>query len=119
MAEIEIKENDLIIKIEGLRKIFALKSELTVSLNKILGVTADENGWENKAKFPALKVGGTGAPFYLGGRFLEDGDKIFYDLKKGEEAIVLLLEDDEYSKVVIGVQDAESAVSQIERALQR
>ena len=119
MAEIEIKESDLIIRIEGLRKVFALKSELTIPLNKILGVTADENGWENVAKFPALKVGGTGAPFfpYQGGRFLEDGDKIFYDLKKGEEAIVLILEDDEYGKVVIGVQDAESAVSQIERAL--
>lgn len=117
MADITIKEENLIINIKDIRKIFSLENKLTIPLAHIKGVSADENGWENRASFPAIRVGGTSTPFYKGGRFLVEGNKIFYDFKKGEQAIVLMLADDKFQKLIIGVDDAQAVVSQIEQAL--
>lgn len=117
MATVTIEKENLIIKIKDIRKIFSLENKLTIPFDHILGVSADENGWENRATFPAIRIGGISTPFYKGGKFLVEDSKIFYDLKKGEQAIVLVLADDKFQKMVIGVDDSQAVVSRIEKEL--
>ena len=55
--------------------------------------------------------------FYYGGSFVQDGDKVFYDLKKSEDAVVISLDDEQFNRLVIGVDDPDATVELIEKAL--
>jgi len=70
------------------------------------------------------KVAGTNADMlYYGGTFREggfwncDGDKLFFDLKKKEEAIVISLINEEFKRLIIGCDTPEKTVAVIEQAL--
>jgi len=43
-----------------------------------------------------------GETFREGGFWNTDGDKVFFDLKRKEEAIVMTLKDEEFNKLIIG-----------------
>jgi hypothetical protein len=70
------------------------------------------------------KVIGTNAnDFYYGGTFKEggfwnaDGDKLFFDLKRKEEAIVIALKDEEFKRLIIGCETPDETVAVIQQAL--
>ena len=57
--------------------------------------------------------------FYYGGTFLQRGDKVFYDLKKSEDAVVISLKDEKYKRLIIGVEDPDATARLIEKALNK
>jgi len=123
MARVIIEDGQLIIHMKGMRKFFALKSEVSVPLSNIESVTT---GLEWKDMPNILdKVSGTNSNmFYYGGTFREggfwnsDGDKVFFDLKRKEEAIVITLKDEEYNKLIIGCETPDETIAIIKQALE-
>ncbi|MFV0430055.1 MAG: hypothetical protein ACK5KO_11620 [Arachnia sp.] len=124
MAEVSITGEDLVITLKGIRKIGAFKSELTIPLANVRGVTADAGlptGWPGFTKapeWPGRKVLGTDFyGRYLGGTFVQDGDRVFWDVADPERAIVITLDDVEFKRLYIEVDNPDQTVLSIETAL--
>ena len=115
MAHIELTPENLIVHVEGLDKLWALKSSLSIPLVHITGAEinpsiADELGF-------GLRAPGTSLPGVIrAGTFYYHGNVVFWDVHSMENAIVINLVDEQYTKLVIGVPDPDTAVAAIRRA---
>jgi len=116
MARVKIEDGQLVISMQGARKFFALKSELSVDLNNVVGVTTGLK-WSEAPKLFTPKLGAFLAPNYLGGVFYQEGKQVFYDLRKKEEAIVISLKEEELTTLVIGCETPDETVNLIKQAL--
>lgn len=115
MATISINGRELTIDVEGLDKLWTLKSRLTIPLAHVRGATADPSittepkGWRGPGThLPGVIVAGT---------FHQDGQRIFWDVHNKAKAIVIELKDDTYQRLVIEVDDPPATVELIERAI--
>jgi len=116
MARLKIENNQLIITMQGARKFFALKGEITIPLNNVEGVATGLT-WKELPKILDKVAGSNANGFYLGGTFIQDGDKVFYDIKRKEDAVVISLKDEDFQRLVIGVENPNEVVDLIEEAL--
>lgn len=117
MATISIDDDDLIVDVQGLDKLWALKSRLTIPLTNVRGATADPSitsepkGWRGPGThLPGVVVAGT---------FHQDGQRVFWDVHDKGKAVVIELNDDTYQRLVIEVDDPHATVDLIERAVTR
>ncbi|MER6504559.1 hypothetical protein ABT218_35915 [Streptomyces sp. NPDC001455] len=115
MAHISIDDGNLIVEIEGLDKLWALKSRLTIPLAHVRGATADPG----IAKEPkGLRSPGTHVPGVVtAGTFHVDGERIFWDVRDPAKAVVIQLADERYARLVIQVSDPRTTVALVEDAL--
>ncbi|EOH63707.1 hypothetical protein [Enterococcus mundtii] len=119
MAKVEIQNDRLIISMEGVRKLWALKNEISTPLSNVLGATVDADVWEDTPKFGEKRMGVDAYGHYFAGIFVQDSNKVFYDLKRKENAVVITLKDEEFNRLIIGVEDPEATVAMIEQAMNR
>jgi len=122
MARVKIENEQLVINMKGVRKFFAMKSEVSVPLASIESVTTGLE-WKDMPNILDKVIGTNSNELYYGGTFREggfwnsDGDKVFFDLRRKEEAIVITLKDEEYKRVIIGCEKPEETVAIIKQAL--
>ena len=114
MSRVNIQDNNLVITMQGVRKVLSLKSELSIPLKSIVDVTVDSEASEKI--FKGWRIG-TNIGLYSGGTFYQDGNKAFYDLKRKEDAVVITLKDEDFDTLFIGVDDPEATVESIKKAL--
>lgn len=115
MATISIDHDELTVAVQGLDKLWTLKSRLTIPLTHVRGATADpgivgeSKGWRGSGThIPGVITAGT---------FHQDGQKIFWDVHDKDKAVVIELVDDTYRRLVIEVDDPRATVELIESAL--
>lgn len=115
MTEVEIAGGALIVRVKGLHKIWAFKSGLEVPLRHVLGDAL----YTDVDLGPGLiRIFGTGIPGVIGaGTHLRRGEWEFWDVMNRNNAIVVELTDERYSRLVIEVEDPDSAVELIRRAI--
>lgn len=115
MARVSIDGDDLIVDVEGLDKLWALKSRLTVPLANVRGATADP-GIVREPK--GIRAPGTHVPgVVVAGSFYAEGERVFWDVHDAGKAIVIELGDDRYARLVIEVDDPRGTVDMIETAV--
>ena len=122
MARVRAENGQLVISMKGMRKFFAMKSEVSVPLTSVESVTTGLD-WKDLPKVLDKVIGTNSNSLYYGGTFREggfwntDGDKVFFDLKRKEEAIVITLKDEEFNRLIIGCETPEETVALIQQAL--
>ena len=122
MARVTIDNGQLVINMKGMRKFFAMKSEVSVPLTNVESVTTGME-WKDMPKVYEKVMGTNSMGLYHGGTFREggfwnsDGDRVFFDLRRKEEAIVITLKDEEYKRLIIGCETPDETVSIIKQAL--
>jgi hypothetical protein len=113
MVAHEITGDTLHLTVEGMDKVWALKSRLSIPLQHITAVRVDgeiAQGW-----WHGLKVPGTSIPHVItAGTFYQDGKRVFWDVHHQREAVVLTLDDETYDELVIEVEDPASFVREVE-----
>lgn len=115
MATISIDGSLLTVDVQGLDKLWALKSRLTIPLAHVRGATADpgiaseSKGWRG----PGTHVPGV----IVAGTFHQDGQRVFWNVHDNAKAVVIELDDDTYQRLVIEVDDPRDTVELIERAV--
>jgi len=114
MSRVTIQDGNLVITMQGIRKVLTLKSELSIPLANVVGATTDPT--VGKELFKGWRVG-TELGFYSGGTFYKDGNKAFYDLKRKEDAVIITLKDEDFDTLIIGVEDPGTTASHIQSAL--
>ncbi|MEV0078320.1 hypothetical protein AB0H58_18105 [Nocardia neocaledoniensis] len=114
MAEVSIDGGDLVVRIEGLDKLWALKSRLVIPLTNVRGATVDP-GIVKERK--GIRAPGTHLPGVItAGTFHIDGEQVFWDLRDPDKAVVVELADERYARLVIQVDNPAEVVALIEKA---
>lgn len=115
MATISIDGGNLNIDVEGMDRLWALKSRLTIPIAHVRGVSGDPEitrrprGWRGPGAYvPGVIAAGT---------FHKDGKKVFWDVHDNDKAVVIELEDEDYQRLVIEVDDPSATIELIERAI--
>ncbi|KIQ65176.1 hypothetical protein [Kitasatospora griseola] len=115
MARLSVDNGTLVVEIEGLDKLWAIKSRIEIPLANVRGATADP-GVASEPK--GIKVGGTQWPGLItAGRFRRHGELVFWDVKNPAKAVVIELADEQYARVIVEVEDPRAAVALVEGAL--
>lgn len=110
-SKLIIKDNKLVVTPLGINKITSLKQKLEIPLNNVLGASVDE-GILNENK--GIKAPGTELPgYYWVGDFTKDGEKSFFNIKKGNPPVVIQLKNEKYSRLILGVDNPEEIVKLI------
>lgn len=109
MVELTVADGKLVVRVEGLDKLWALKSALEIPLEHVAAVRADPEaarGWFHGMRMPGTNVPGviTAGSFYL------HGDWVFWDVHNPEKTVVISLHDERYKALVVEVADPEAAV---------
>lgn len=116
MAEIVVEEDRIVVHVKGVDRILALTTRLEVPLAHVAAVARDEE--EAKRWWHGVREPGVDVPHVLtAGRFLQHGDLVFWDVRGPEGVIAVELRHEQYSKLVIGVEDPDAAVELINLAV--
>ncbi|WP_433040111.1 hypothetical protein [Dactylosporangium sp. CS-033363] len=115
MATVNIDGDTLVVEIEGLDKLWALKSRLAIPLANVRGATADA-GIAHEPK--GIRAPGAYIPNVItAGTFHLDGEKVFWDVHDARKAVVIELADERYARLVVEVDDPRATVKLIESAI--
>ncbi|MGW7295554.1 hypothetical protein ACWGIB_24575 [Streptomyces xiamenensis] len=115
MALVRIDGDDLVVVIEGLHKVWALKSSLTIPLAHVRGATADPG---MIAEPKGIRAPGTRVPGLItAGTFHLNGEKVFWDVRDPAKTVVVELADQDYARLVLQVEDPRATVALVENAL--
>jgi len=121
MATIELTENTLIVRVEGVDKFLAFKSQLEVPLSHVVGAEVDPlvvQEWGNLWK--GVRIPGAHVPGLLAaGNFYQHGERVFWDVHDPQKAVTIRLSDEQYARLVIEVEDPATTIAAIEEAVHR
>ena len=120
MTDIELTKNDLIIRMQGIDKILAIKDQVQVPLKHIMGVW-DGIDEETQAEFKhSIRLPGMYMPgIVIVGTFVVRGKKMFWDVHHDKSKVITIkVSDDEYIKLVLQVEDPAATVAAIQQAFQ-
>jgi hypothetical protein len=115
MARVAVAGDTLSIEIEGLDRLWSLKSRLEIPLQHVRGATADpgiareHHGWRGPGAYvPGVLSAGT---------FHQDGKRVFWDVHDPAKVIVIELADEHFQRLVVEVDDPEATATAIGKAI--
>jgi hypothetical protein len=117
MATISVQGQDLVVEMNGLDKLWSLKSRLTIPLAHVRGATLDP-GILGEPKW--IRAPGAHLPGVItAGTFHQDGEKVFWAVRDAQKAVVVELADEHYTRLVVEVDDPRAVVAMVEQATSR
>src|ERR671912_2486046 len=115
MAEVELAQDALIVHLEGMDRLFALRSRLEVPLSHVAGAEADPE--EARRRWHGIMERGIWVPGPItAGTYYQEGGLVFSDVHDPEKTVVIRLKDEHYRRLVIEVEDPEATVAQVNEA---
>ncbi|AGL17679.1 hypothetical protein [Actinoplanes sp. N902-109] len=115
MARIDLTGDTLVVTVEGLDRLWALKSSLTIPLAHVRGATHDP-GIVREPK--GVRAPGTHVPGVLvAGTFHTEGERVFWAVHDPAKALVIELTDERYARLVVEVDDPRGTADRIARSL--
>jgi hypothetical protein len=118
MVDITIDGDALLVDVQGIHKLWALKSTLRVPLGDVESVRHDPD--RAAQAFPGLKVPGTHIPtVYTAGTYYQsDFRPDFWSVRKPEHAIVIQCRAEAaYDEIIVEVEHPADTVQRIRQAL--
>jgi len=116
MVNISIHGDRIHLDVEGIDRLWSLRSHLEFPLSHIRSVRIDPaaaRGW-----WHGIRLMGSNIPGILtAGTFYQQGGIVFYDVHDPERTIVLELDHERYNRLIVEVEEPEKARTLIERAL--
>jgi hypothetical protein len=120
MVKISVQDESITVEVQGMHKLWALKSSLSVPLVDIESVRHDPE--RASSAFPGLRIPGTHIPtVYTAGTYYQsDFRPDFWTVRRPEQAIVLQCrEGAAYDEIIVEVEDPAATVALIQAALER
>src|ERR1022692_4464971 len=112
MVKPEIVDEMLHLHVEGMDKVWAFKSQLSIPLKHITSIRLDQE--VAKEWFHGLKMPGTAIPGIItAGTFYQDGKRVFLDIHNPKEVVIISLSDEHFSELVVEVQNPGSFVKEV------
>jgi hypothetical protein len=116
MAEVTIEGGNLIVRVRGVDKVWALKSELEIPLAHVAGAERDQE--EASRWYHGIRLPGTNVPGVItAGSFYRHGERAFWDVHHPENAVAIRLRDESYGRLVVEVEDPDATIAMILNAV--
>ena len=115
MVELSIANGTVTFELQGLHRLWALKSRITVPLSHVRAARADPTvklGWWKGWRLPGTHVPG----LIVAGTYYQGGRCIFWDVVRPAGTIVVELTEEPYDELVVEVMDPGAAVALLEAA---
>lgn len=116
MVSISIGDDRIRFDVEGIDRMWALRSQLEFPLSHIRGVRVDPQaakGW-----WHGIRLWGSNIPGILtAGTFYQNGRVVFYDVHDPERTIVIELDHEHYDRMVVEVEEPEVEAAKIGKAI--
>ncbi|HAP00740.1 MAG TPA: hypothetical protein DCQ93_02335 [Bacteroidetes bacterium] len=108
MVTVKKEQGNFVFEVQGLHKLWAFKSQITIPVEHISKVYPNE---ENMNWIWGLRLPGTNIPGLItaGTYFVKDGI-IFCDISDSKKCVVIELHDEHYNKLIIEVEDLKSTI---------
>ena len=115
MARILVRHGELVVEVEGINRIWALRCLLEIPLAHVVGAAIDPTISENRPTKPADH--GQEMHVFDAAAFVREGDRVEWGVEDPSLAIVITLADARYPRLVVQVDDPEAAVAKINEAV--
>ena len=116
MVDVSIAGGVVRFEIEGLDKLWSLKSRLEIPLSHIRGVRLDPEvarGWWHGIKAPGTSLPGV----ITAGTFYQHGKRVFWDVHDPEHTLIVELADERYDELIIEVADPARTIAALQAGL--
>jgi hypothetical protein len=116
MTEVELTRDALVVHVQGMDQLWALKSRLEIPLAHVVGAEVDPEIAREWHK--GIGAGGTHVPGVVtAGTFYQEGERVFWDVHDPEQTVVIQLRDERYARLVIEVENPHATAVAIQGAL--
>ena len=116
MTDLSIDNEKLFIEVQGLDRLQALRSHLTIPLVHIASCEYDPE--IARIWYHGIKVPGIALPDVITeDTFFKDHNRVFWDVHNPKKTIVINLHDESFSQFVVEVKDPQTAIELILAAL--
>ncbi|MGH7686805.1 MAG: hypothetical protein ACREN2_08320 [Candidatus Dormibacteria bacterium] len=113
---VDITGDELVVEVRGADKIWALKSELRIPLQHVIGAESGEA--EAAAWYHGIRAPGTSLPGVItAGTFYRHSEKVFWDVHHPEKAVAIQLHDENYQRLVVEVDNPAATIQAITSAV--
>jgi hypothetical protein len=122
MTRVEIQDDRLIAHIQGVDKVLALKSELSIPLAHVKGASVSPPDVRRRwGSLLRAHVPGTDLPYVvMAGTFVFlDGEHAFWDVHDPDRTVVIELDHERFANLVLEVADPQATAAAINAALAR
>ena len=118
MVDVTIDGDTAAFNVEGLHKLWSLRSRLQIPLAHILEV--EVNAEQVGRWWHGFKVIGTDVPgLFAGGTFYYHGEIVFWDVNDPASTIIVSLEHERYRKLILQVADPDETVAMLRAAIKK
>ena len=117
MADINIVNGNLVVSMQGLRRLWTLKKQLVFPLKSVGSVSRDTDVRKEFPKFWEKRMGTNVFRTYYGGTFSRRGEKVFWDVRDPDATLVITLVNEKYPRLILDVADPGSTLHEIEGAM--
>jgi hypothetical protein len=118
MVDVSVQSDNAVFRVEGLHQLWALRSQLEIPLAHITGVEvnhADVGRW-----WHGFRLMGTEMPGLLAaGSFFYQGGLVFWDVHDPAKTIIVSLDHEHYSKLIVEVADPMATTAALRAAIER
>lgn len=116
MVHISIENSTALFEVQGLHKLWAFKSRLMVPLAHIADVHAGDPALL-RSLWKGIRLPGTYLPGVLvAGTYYKGGERVFWDVRNTERAIVVELTDEPYRRLIVEVANPAAEVARFQAA---
>jgi len=117
MVEIKVEGDKAVFELKGWDKLWAFRSSLEIPLSHIRDIYPDPDiviGW-----LDAVRLLGTSVPaFFRAGSFYQQGEMVFWDVHNAANTLVVDLEHEYFSKLIIEVANPTDAIAMLKNSIQ-
>lgn len=109
MVTIKKEDSNFIFEVNGMHKLWAFKSQITIPVDNIF--SAHQN-FETIGSWKGFRIPGTHIPFVItAGTFYKSGKKIFWDVVNTDNCIIVELKDADFNQLIIEVENPTEAIN--------
>lgn len=118
MVQINVKNEKMIVSVQGSDRLWAFKRKLEIPLAHVNAVRADREAagkWWHGIKFFGTRLPGV----LKAGTFYQQKSLAFWDIRNPANGIVIDLTHERYRQLIVEVADPSMAVEQVKAAIRR
>jgi hypothetical protein len=115
MTDISVEGENLVLRVRGFSRVWSLRSVIRIPLGAVRAAAIVGNAASGVWK--GIRMPGTHLPFVIvAGTYYKDGEKRFYDVRRGDRALELRLDGADFQRVTLRVRDPEAALRTVRQA---
>lgn len=116
MVDVTVEGDRVVFQVEGLDKLWALRSRLEIPVTHITRV--ELNGDQVGRWWHGVKVIGAELPgLFAAGTFYFHGELVFWDVRDPAKTLVVSLDHERYKKLIVEVADPAGAIARLQAAI--